>query len=66
MTAQDNYTDEYPYHTSSLDLYSLILDGKEVFRGTESQVWKFLHKSHGYSVSEALTNQGYTIEPIEN
>jgi hypothetical protein len=60
------YTDNYPYQTSSLGLYSLCLDGKEVFRGSESDVWKYLHRRHSFSVSEALTNQGYSIEPIEN
>lgn len=53
----------YGYERSDSGSYVLERDGKEVARGTEQEVWKYLHRSHGYSVSHALRHEGYSIRP---
>lgn len=54
---------DYRYERSSSGQYVLERDGKEVMRGTEHEVWRHLHVSHGYSVSHALEHEGYAIRP---
>jgi hypothetical protein len=56
--------EEYNYGYSKTDDYILFLDDKEVLRSSEAAIWKYLHKTHGYSVSHALTYEGYKITPI--
>lgn len=34
-------------------------------RGSEQEIWKYLHRMHGYSVDHALTHEGYRISPEE-
>jgi len=55
--------EEYNYGYSPTNDYVLTRDGKEVHRGTEESVWRYLHSNHGYSVSHALQFEGYKIEP---
>jgi hypothetical protein len=38
-------------------------DGKEVMRGTEHELVKYIHNHHSYSVSHALKYEGYTMTP---
>lgn len=40
----------------------LLKDGKEIMRGTEVQIWKYIHDNHCFSVSHALAHEGYSIE----
>lgn len=55
--------EEYNYGYSKTDEYILSLDDKEVLRSSEAAIWKYLHKTHSYSVSHALLHEGYKIEP---
>jgi hypothetical protein len=43
--------------------YVLSRDGKIVMRGTEEEVWRYIHNTHGYSVGHALKHEGYKIQP---
>lgn len=55
----------YPYQRSASDQYVLTRDGREVMRGTESQIWKWMHANVSSSVDHALRHEGYKIEPVE-
>lgn len=44
--------------------YVLKRDGTPVMYGSELAVWRWLHKSHGYSVGHACEHEGYSIEPM--
>ena len=37
-------------------------DGVVVCRGTELELWSYIHRNHSYSVSHALQYEGYSIE----
>ena len=52
---------DYPYAPSPADRYELTRDGKPVLRGTEGEIWRYLHRVHSGSVSHALKHEGYTI-----
>lgn len=56
----------YDYERSYSDDYILTLDGVNILRGTENDLWKYLHKAHSYSVSWALEFEGYAIIPQGN
>jgi len=53
----------YPYKKSPNNVYSLQRDGHLVMRGTEQQIWKYLHNTHSFSIDHALKHEGYKIEP---
>ena len=53
----------YGYETSSNGRYVLSRDGREIMRGTEAEIWKYLHQTHSFSVTHALAWEGYTIRP---
>ncbi len=55
----------YPYDRSPSDQYVLTRDGKEVTRGTEQQVWAWMHRNVSSSVDHALKHEGYRITPVE-
>ncbi len=55
----------YPYSSSPSDQYVLKRDGAEVHRGTEREIWRYLHETHCYSVDHALKFEGYSIMPVE-
>ena len=55
----------YLYQTSHSNSYILLRGQKEVMRGTEEQVWRYIHNNHSYSVGHALEYEGYAIYPIE-
>lgn len=42
-------------------MYILFRDGKELMRGTEFQVWKYLHNACPASIHHALKWEGYSI-----
>lgn len=50
---------------SEAQLFVLQRDGAFVRRGTEQELWDWIHDHHGYSVHRALTHEGYTITPVE-
>lgn len=54
------------YPKSPSGQYVLRRDGQEVMRGTEDEVWQWLHRNHSYSVDHALRHEGYSIEPVES
>jgi hypothetical protein len=54
---------DYPYEASRTGEYVLLRDGKEIMRGSEDAVWRYLHRSP-YSVSHALKYEGYKIVPL--
>lgn len=43
--------------------FVLTHDGLEVMRGSENQIWTWLHRNHSYSVDWALKYEGYAIIP---
>lgn len=43
--------------------YVLKRDGNELARGTELDVWSYIHQYHSFSVEHALRCEGFTIEP---
>jgi hypothetical protein len=57
----------YPYKASpnagcgASGQYVLLRYGKEVMRGTEGEVWQYIHRNHCYSVDHALKYEGYSI-----
>ncbi len=53
----------YPYEKSPTGRYILLRDGSEVMRGTEQDVWEYIHKNHSYSVEHALRYEGYHLIP---
>jgi hypothetical protein len=55
----------YPYPRSPNGRYVLSRDGAEVMRGTEGELWRYLHTTHSYSVEHALRFEGYAIVPEE-
>ena len=56
---------QYDYQKSESGRYVLSLDGREVARGTEGELWRYLHRHCSCSVSHALAHEGYSIEPEE-
>lgn len=44
--------------------FVLTLDGSEVMRGTENEIFAWLHRHHSYSVDWALKYEGYAIVPV--
>lgn len=56
---------QYPYTQSPSNQYILTRDGQELARGTEHEVWKYVHKNHSFSVERALLHEGFKIQPIE-
>lgn len=64
ITKPDAYEAEDGARTA-LGAPQLVLrrDGAEVMRGTEGEIWTYLHRAHGYSVSHATTHEGYSIDP---
>jgi len=61
--ATSNPKRDYPYISSPSGRYILSRDGKIVTRGTEQEIWKYLHTTHGYSVEHAIKYEGYKIQP---
>jgi len=55
----------YPYDPSPSDQYVLTRDGREVTRGSEAEIWAWMHSNLGYSIDHALRHEGYTITPVE-
>lgn len=53
----------YGYRGSANGKYVLKRDGKEVMRGTETEVWQYVQGRHSFSVDWAIKNEGYRIEP---
>lgn len=51
------------YPTSSSGQYILKRDGREVMRGTEQEIWQWIHRNHSYSIDHALRYEGYSIVP---
>lgn len=55
--------------SSSLELGAvearLVLkrDGAEVMRGSELEIWDWIHQHHSYSIFHACRYEGYSIEP---
>ena len=45
------------------DVYRLTRDGAEVMRGTEAEVWHYIHSHHSYSLAHAVAFEGYRVEP---
>ncbi len=43
--------------------FVLLKDGKVVMRGTETEVWQYLHRHESGSVSYCVTYAGYAIKP---
>lgn len=56
---------KYPYAKSPTGYYSLQWEGVEVMTGDEASIWRYLHTHTSYSVTEALTNQGWKVVPEE-
>lgn len=56
----------YPYGQSASGQYSLKRDGREIMRGTEEEIWRWMHSNLGYSIDHALTYEGYSITPVQN
>jgi hypothetical protein len=54
------------YPRSPSGQYVLSRDGKEVMRGTEDEVWRWIHKNHSFSIDYALRHEGYAIAPVES
>ena len=44
--------------------FVLTHDGREVMRGSEDQIWTWLHRNHSYSVDWALKYEGYAIVSV--
>ena len=42
--------------------YILYHDGKEIMRGKEFEILKYIHQHHSYSLNHALKYEGYSIE----
>lgn len=40
-------------------------DGEEVKRGTEAELFQYLHRTHSFSVQHALKHEGYELLPLE-
>ena len=61
----------YPYSAPRRDPlgregeYVLTRDGKEIMRGSEAEIWGWMHSHLSYSVHHALTYEGYTITPVQ-
>lgn len=53
------------YPASPSGRYVLSRDGAEILRGTESEVWRWIHRNHSYSVAHALLFEGYAVLPAE-
>jgi len=53
------------YPPSPSGQYVLSRDGKEVMRGTEQEIWQWMHRNHSYSIDHALRYEGYSITPAE-
>lgn len=53
----------YNYNRSLNDTYILKLDGKPVFIGKEMDCWKYIHRTHSFSIDHALVHEGYSIVP---
>jgi len=53
----------YPYIPSPTGRYVLSRDGKVVMRGTEQEVWTYIHTNHSYSVEHALKYEGFKLQP---
>jgi hypothetical protein len=45
--------------------YVLLLDGKEVMRGTEFACVKYVHQNHSYSFDHACKYEGYKLVPSD-
>jgi hypothetical protein len=58
-------SETYPYTKSANDRYILLRDGAEKLRGTEQELWRWLHRSTSTSVFWALKYEGYEIKPEE-
>jgi hypothetical protein len=54
---------DYPYQTSPTGVYILTRDGQEKMRGTEIEIWQWMHRNLGYSVEHALRYEGWKITP---
>lgn len=54
----------YDIPKSRTGQYALKHDGKLIMRGTMDEIWRHIHRTHGFSVSHALTYEGYSIEPL--
>lgn len=49
--------------TGSVDAQLVLRrDGAEVMRGTELEIWDWIHRNHSYSVHHACRWEGYSIE----
>jgi hypothetical protein len=53
----------YPYGPSPTGQYVLTRDGTEIMRGTEQEIWAWMHSHLGYSIEHALRYEGYEITP---
>jgi hypothetical protein len=53
----------YPYPSSPSGQYVLTRDGKEIMRGTEYEIWEWMHSHLSYSVDHAFRYEGYKITP---
>lgn len=54
------------YPSSTSGQYVLTRDGQEIMRGTEEEIWRWIHRNHSYSIDHALRYEGYAIAPVEN
>lgn len=54
------------YPSSPSGQYVLTRDGQEIIRGTEEEIWRWMHRNHSYSINHALRYEGYAIAPVEN
>jgi|HubBroStandDraft_2_1064218.scaffolds.fasta_scaffold16299_2 GNAT superfamily N-acetyltransferase len=46
--------------------FVLTRNGREVMRGSEDQIWTWLHRHHSFSVDWALKYEGYAITPARS
>lgn len=53
------------YPSSPSGQYILRRDGQEVIRGSEQEIWQYIHRNHSYSINHALRYEGYSIAPVE-
>jgi hypothetical protein len=42
-------------------MWTLLRDGKEVFKGKEIECFRYIHTRHCYSLSHAIHYEGYIL-----
>lgn len=55
----------YPYPEAVNGRYVLLHAGVEKLRGTEQELWQWLHRHTPQSVHWAILYEGYEIKPEE-